>query len=101
MSTTQSKGKNTSKYNEKNKYNESNRAKTVQYQFAIGESVIYNGGLHNDYKGQKGVITKQSSKGHRVDYSIRFDDGREINCILEKVLATINIEEDDSDDPKT
>ena len=56
------------------------------YKFDIGDKVKYLGGMFENYKHQIGIITNRSSKGHRIDYSVKFLDGVEKKYIIEKVL---------------
>jgi len=60
------------------------------YQFELGNSVIYLGGIHMAYKNKIGIITKKANKLHRIDYSVLFNhDQKEINCIMESVLVLV------------
>lgn len=80
-------------YTSDTKYDETKGIKhSTDYKFSIGDLVSYHGGLHERYKGAIGTITKQSCKGHRIDYSIQFLDGTVVNCVLERVLEKVESE---------
>jgi len=93
------KGKITKKitYAEKNKYNEKPTKSKSNFEFNIGESTEYVGGIHSNYKHMFGVVTKRTEKGHRIDYSILFEDGFEAKCVMQSVLKKkIEVIEEDT-----
>jgi hypothetical protein len=60
------------------------------YEFEVGTPIIYIGKLHEQYYNKTGVITKRACKGHRIDYSVKFnDDGKVVNCLLQNVLKPV------------
>lgn len=78
----------------------------TKYIFNIGDKVIYKGGLHEKCKNCICTIMERNNKKHRIDYTVKFEDGNVIRCILEKVLElviddsneNINKNEENNDD---
>ena len=66
-----------------------NKLKQNKFKFAVGDRVMYIGGLHPTYKNKEGTITKRANKKHRIDYSVLFEDGVQKNCIIESVLKEV------------
>lgn len=67
----------------------------TNFKFELSNNVRYLGNLYDGMHGMTGIITKRSNKKNRMDYSVLFSNGREINCILEKVLELVEVSNED------
>jgi len=66
----------------------------TNFKFNVGNKCKYIGGMHDAYKNCEGIIMDRSNKKHRIDYTVLFEDGNQIRCIMEKVLEPVVIIDD-------